>query len=344
MKKHYIKTFEGLRGYAILLIYISHCSLYINENGVNATTNLGGCGVSIFIMLSGYLLFHQYEDSELDLKRVLKKRLKKFYPLHIITLIIALPFSIPLLIDLDIKTWLALGANVLLVQSWIPDNAIYFSFNFVSWYLSITIFFIVISPLVLKMFKKLKNLVILLIPVIIMTQFLICYIFNDSIIAHWIIYICPIVRSLDFILGASVSYIKKVQLFSKNITRWILLFATIDMIFVGYCSLNRNSEWFSVFLWTIPVAVLLYGAASFDCKEKIISVIFNNKMIVYLGKISFNFFLIHQLCIRYIHIICVKTVGEINVLIEYTGIFIMAVILSVLWNEILNLFRRSNYE
>lgn len=290
------------------------------------------------------MLLNQHEGAELDLKKMLKKRIKKFYPLHIITLIASLPFSIRLLMDLDIKTWLALGTNILLIQSWIPDNAIYFSFNFVSWYLSITIFFIVISPLILKMFKKLKKFVIVLIPAIIMTQFLICYIFNDSIIAHWIIYICPVVRSLDFILGACVYYIKKMKIFSENLTKWILLFVIIDMIFIGYCSLSRNSEWFSVFVWTIPVAVLLYVVASLDCKEEIISILFRNKMITCLGKISFNFFLIHQLCMRYVHIICIKTLGEINVLIEYTGIFIIAIILSILWNEILKLFRRSNYE
>ena len=89
-----IQSIQGLRGYASLCIFISHCNYLMNEKGENCFRWLGGFGVSVFIMISGYLLMYRYFDDHMPKSfSLLKNCLKKFYLLHIITLIAAVPFN-----------------------------------------------------------------------------------------------------------------------------------------------------------------------------------------------------------------------------------------------------------
>ena len=94
MANGYIISLQGLRGYAICLIYISHCNLMLNGSGRNVTDYLGALGVSIFIMLSGYLsVFHCRVNKNSDIKSYFKRKFLKFYPLHIIALLVDLPLA-----------------------------------------------------------------------------------------------------------------------------------------------------------------------------------------------------------------------------------------------------------
>ena len=62
-------------------------------------------------------------------------------------------------------------------------------------------------------------------------------------------------------------------------------------------SLPLNSEWFAVCVWTIPVCVLIGCLAGQDTAPWLRG-LFQNRGIQYLGAVSFELFLIHQLCIR----------------------------------------------
>ena len=94
MGNGYIINLQGLRGYAICLIFISHCNLMLNGDGRNVTDYLGALGVSVFIMLSGYFsVFHCRVNKNSDIKSYFKRKFLKFYPLHIITLLVALPLA-----------------------------------------------------------------------------------------------------------------------------------------------------------------------------------------------------------------------------------------------------------
>ena len=204
VNRKFVLSFQGIRGYAILLIFISHCHLIQNTNGDNPLGWLGGLGVELFIMLSGYLLMMRYGERGIPkTKEFLVKRLKKFYPLHFLTLIVAIPLSLYGFFGNDsLKHGIALFANALLLQTWVPEHSIYFSFNSVSWYLSLTIFFTVISKFVINLLRRLtRNQVLLLLVAIFVFEFAWCCAFKNSAYAHWLIYIFPIVRSLDFLAG-----------------------------------------------------------------------------------------------------------------------------------------------
>ena len=199
-----IEAFQGLRGYAIILIFISHCTFGTNSYGLSTTTWIGGLGVSLFIMLSGYLLaFKNNQNSSFLPTDTLKRRLKRFYPLHIVTLVVALPLSISLWTNGEIiKQIIKLILNVTLLHAWIPYSSVYFSYNAVTWYLSLTVFLVTVSAFSSKLFEKLnkKHLIILLFNCF-AVEVLWCFFVKDSSIAHWLIYILPLVRYIDYFAG-----------------------------------------------------------------------------------------------------------------------------------------------
>ena len=207
--KGIIQSIQGLRGYASLCIFISHCNYLINENGENCFRWLGGLGVSVFIMISGFLLMYHYFDNHApDSLSLFKNCLKKFYLLHIITLIAAIPFNLSILFGggmESLKYGIAFVLNLMLLQAWIPYESVYFSYNGVTWYLSMFIFLVLISPLVLKLLKRVKkDKLVTVLFLMVLCQICWCIWMQNYTCAHWLIYIFPLIRVIDYVEGGCI--------------------------------------------------------------------------------------------------------------------------------------------
>ena len=151
----YVRPFQGLRGCAIALIFLSHCKICIGNSELSITTWFGALGVCMFTVLSGYLLALHYAGEAIDTRAHAKKKLKRYYPLHLVTLLAAVPFCLDSLLALDKTAWLSLLCQLLLVQAWVPVPGIYFSMNVVAWYLSLDLFYGLAGPWLLKRAEKL---------------------------------------------------------------------------------------------------------------------------------------------------------------------------------------------
>lgn len=291
------KAFQGLRGYAIVLIFLSHFNFMDNAKGINITTWLGGLGVELFILLSGFLLIENHAENNINTGQYLKHKLKKFYPLHIAMLIVAMPFSVKALLSCDFKALASLVSNILLLQTWIPMSDFYFGFNAVSWYLSITVFFILLSALVVKFWNKMSlKMTAVVIVCILAAQLMICGGTKSLMISHWIIYIAPFVRLLDFIIGGGIKKLEKARLVQNDTFKSVSFSLAITaLIIIMVLSLYANNEWFSVCVWVIPsiIIVLILGA---DRRDKFVGRIFENKYIVKVGNYSFEIFSYTSAC------------------------------------------------
>lgn len=197
-----ILSFQGVRGWAILLIILSHCNYILNDYGNNVFMYTGAFGVELFILLSGYLAYYNYScNLDKSLLTLLINKVKKFYPLHIITFIASLPLSMYIFQRGKIvESVLKVILNLLFLNAWIPKMDIYFSFNDVSWYLTLIIFFAVITPILIKTLAKLSNNILFVIMVaVIVGEFVWAYLVSDSPIYHWYIYIyMPICERIRF--------------------------------------------------------------------------------------------------------------------------------------------------
>ncbi len=201
-----IDSFRGLRAIAFMAIFISHANL-------GPYGGLGAWGVSVFFCLSGFLMAYNYFPKQSSPRFGLKfpfDKIKKLYPLHIITMLAMLVFLLyknaavrPLIYSLI--------SHSLLFQIWLPIPDIYSNLNNISWYLCVCLFHYFCFPLILRCVKKylkskssiICSLVILFVLQIVISGFSVrlaeCY--NNQNIIKWLTYFFPISRTLDFIIG-----------------------------------------------------------------------------------------------------------------------------------------------
>ncbi len=152
-----ITSLQALRAVAFLGIFTSHCG----------ATSLGAWGVSIFIILSGFVMFLAYNERSLpdNIRGAISfsvKKVRKLYPLHIFMMIAALGFTVKGLSEgFTIKSCIFnLGTvllNVFLLQDWVPASSVYFSLNGVAWYLSLCLFLYFAFPFLMKKLKKINS-------------------------------------------------------------------------------------------------------------------------------------------------------------------------------------------
>lgn len=204
-----VQGFQGLRGFAILLIVISHCCWTLNEHGNNILTYAGAWGVSCFIMLSGFLAVDRYYGTDFGLSDsllMIKRKIRKCYPLHLLTFIVAVPFSAHAF-QFFWKTLLTAIFNLTLTQALVPLPSVYFSFNSVSWYLSLDIILVLFLPFTLKILTGMNpKILICTIFIVFILQAAIVMATRQTVISHWISYICPVTRVLDALGGGGGSF------------------------------------------------------------------------------------------------------------------------------------------
>jgi len=318
MKKR-IEGLQTLRGIAFLLIFVSHCSFITSR-----TTYFGAFGVSLFIVLSGFLDMVRFDEkpSENTSTRV-KGKLKKVYPLHIVTMVGALPFAVHDIIlgSESVSGLIAkIVANLLLLQGYIPVKTMYFSLNAVAWYLTLVLTVTVISPRLACLIKRIKNVTCtnannyarwggIACAIIIILQTIWSAVCKNSTAFHWMIYINPLLRILDYILGMISGYVyvarqensedtHEHRRIPKPIAVCTFIIATLAMLIIS--CLKEESPWMLVVVWApLSTAAVYIFALSEDFPKSFRRLLFENKALEWIGNISFELFLIHQLVIRY---------------------------------------------
>src|SRR2546425_2248258 len=164
MRKVELSGLTGIRFYAALPVYLAHVTVIPGMevlSGRSVFFNVGVGSVSLFFVLSGFILTYNYADvfrdgvSAAGYKRFVWDRLTKIYPVHFLTLLLVLPiatFSPHLPLD-----WRAVPFHLLLLQCFWPFSTPTFSkyLNVPSWSISCEWFFYLLAPVV--MFFALGN-------------------------------------------------------------------------------------------------------------------------------------------------------------------------------------------
>lgn len=218
------KRLDGLnvvRALAFLLIFISHTSIPNSAFG-------GPAGVEIFFLLSGFLMFWNYVDRELDFSfrgrlQFAWHKVRKLYPLYLLTFFVGVILDVQLyglngiirLVLTAVKSVL----NLLLLQSWVPKASFYFSFNSVAWYLSVILFLYFMFPRILRRlndYKRRKSAGVAIVCIVILQMVisfcvsLVCrHLSISEDITKWFTYINPVYRLGDFIIGCNLGYMFK---------------------------------------------------------------------------------------------------------------------------------------
>lgn len=319
-----IKSLQSLRAFAIISIMLSHC-FFLQDY---LPSGLGPTGVSTFICLSGFLTYLSLKDKTvtLDIKCVAKRtmsKMRKFYPLHVATFILALPFVIAAVTGKDVFFHDVMKgiANLALVQSWIPIRSVYFSYNAVAWFLSTYLFFIVVSPLLMKGIRRVAvcksplSVAVILLIAMILCEFGLAYYFGHASYVHWILYVFPVTRSLDFAVGMLMAFgLTEYMARRKRIFSFIGVMGLGGGIVLEAVCIVVDSmpgiphSYFYSAAWCIPSVLLVTSSYILHCPHQlshsspcgVVSRLLQSRPLVFLGDISMPLFLVHQLVIRYL--------------------------------------------
>ena len=223
-----------------------------------------------------------------------------------------------------------------MIQAFIPNGGYYFGFNSVSWYLSLTLFFVLVAPFLKKILKRFNWWESLVgIVLLIALECGLYFLLKDSSYAHWALYIFPPTRLIEFIIGALAFniYIKvsdKGIVFRNVFFHVSLVIGLALSVITAYYSSNTNNSVFLATVWIIP-SLLLLICATIEGEGIFLANITRNKVFVYIGNISFYVFLIHQLIIRYDELLFNKL--GINVLYSYIVSLALTAILAFLLSK-----------
>lgn len=189
-----INSLQGLRFIFILLIVLEH-----------TVPGFGSYGVAFFFMLSGFVLTWAYwpriEASEFSTKRLLVHQLKKFYPLYILLYFVFIALDAVMGIKTDT---IALIVDPFLLQSWFLSDGIAFAINGPAWFLCNIMFcYLVFKPLAAVLMRGSSRRCVAFIVLLLLLYIPANIIVPDDKV-NSIIYVNPLYRLVDFILGIAL--------------------------------------------------------------------------------------------------------------------------------------------
>ena len=302
-----IKPLTSLRFVFALMVFATHL-FFLKQSASEVSRTLynsvlyeGYIGVGFFFILSGFILAYNYQEALLKGQRSIQSfyraRIARILPLHLLTFIIAIPLTYQIFIQSK-SLWLSQAVtNISLTQSFVPIKSFYFSFNGVSWSISDEMFFYLLFPALVLLIPRLTGFKSYLPLLLIASIPLLTFVIPDS-YWHSLFYINPFVRIVDFIIGIGVYNVYKSFSAKKtNLNFEVMEVSAVLLLFVFFLFHEHIPQVarYSFYYW-IPMSYLIFV---FAFQKGNLSRWLSKKTFVYLGELSFGFYMFHYLVLRY---------------------------------------------
>ena len=278
--------------------------------------------VSLFFVLSGFILAIVYDDrmdSAGSWYRFYVARFARIWPVHIACLV----FAFFVLSNLNEIRWndtvlRNLAINCTLTHSWLPIRKLAYWFNGPSWSISTEFAFYLVFPFVLPLFQRRKWLalgasVIFGVASVAMLDAATHSGFVQRNEALYFTYVNPIFRVFEFLLGifAGQIYLRKQAKFTTTVSTiceltciTLMLVAISIVANANFADLIDGVELTSADAWLkngaamAPIYALLLVVLAKSSGP--ISRLLSHPASIYLGEISFAFYLVQQPVIAWI--------------------------------------------
>lgn len=296
-----IDSLTSLRFIFAMMVFGAHC--YIIDDFFDAHFfKEGFVGVNFFFVLSGFIIAYTYQENllnrKLDKRTFWVARMARVYPLHWLTLFIAIVVGDGIVTSGALDWCQRFLASFILVNAYVPRVDYFFSFNSPSWSLCCEQLFYVLFPFLLSLISKKGNYLFWLFCVMAVLMLLGMYITPEAQIkGYW--YVNPVCRFPDFIIGMLLF-----QLYGKLKNRRItfvwgsiieILSIVLFFCFYFYAVEVPKVYRYSCYYW-LPVSMILL---SFSLQKGIVSRVLSNRILIKGGEISYGFYLIHLLVLSF---------------------------------------------
>ncbi len=359
-----IHPLTGLRFLAALAVFVYHARILVDAR-VHPFP-LGPAAVSFFFVLSGYILTWVYHERLRgqpllggQVRRFLVTRWGRLWPLHASCLILCITLSPYFRFSnawTGTNSWPSLGANLLLVHSWFPVRTWFLDFNSVSWSISTEMFFYLTFPLLLACRRRFW----ILIPVSLGLTMAVLY--WSRIVADspnhpgwfWpesVLIANPLTHWYQFCFGMGLCLLKLRMNASVPVSTHAgpgrtVRDTVIELVLAGCLALiygwgtryprflpDLTSSFFPILgQWlTIAMPVPVFGAIIyfFATSQGLVARILGTRLAVWLGEISFAFYMIHQIILLVLLEYALDNLGYVA-LSFFLAIFASAILFRVI--------------
>jgi peptidoglycan/LPS O-acetylase OafA/YrhL len=306
-----LPSLTGMRIIAALMVFFFH-TLYeypfsSKDAGdvYNSVFGQGGwVGVGFFFLLSGFVLTWSAQPADTVL-RFWRRRFFKVFPNHLVTYLAAV--VVLLVIGQSLGGWKAIP-NLFLVQAWFPQLDIETSVNPVAWSLSVEALFYVSFPFLLRLIDRIRPerlwywaagsvAAIFAVPVIAwaLPHQPALFFAPVSQWQFWFVYVLPPMRALDFVFGMLLARIvQRGQWFHLGLAPAMLIAVAAYLV-----SADVSWTYGLVAVMVVPLGLLVAAGAQADVTGRWSP--FRGRTMVWLGNVSFAFYLWHRLVITQTH-------------------------------------------
>ncbi|MCX5390537.1 acyltransferase [Streptomyces sp. NPDC006482] len=309
-KRSSLPSLTGVRFFAALLVFFIHALQPIGPVDHTGPVNpfgdkdiadglykffgpAGFLGVSFFFLLSGFVITWSVKPGE-KLTSYWRRRIVKIFPNHLVTWVLALT-----LFAYAYTSKTTGFLSLILVNSWVNKLDVQMSVNAPSWSLCVELLFYLCFPLLLLLVRKIPvnrlylwagAMVVAMVGVGLVT---VNYITNSpsnpmiplSPSQMWFNYTFPPTRMFEFVLGMLVARIVLAGKWPKIGAVPVIALAAIGYVAAIYVPAPYNF----VATTAIPFSVVIASLATAD--ERGAKTRLNGKVMVWLGNVSFGFYL-----------------------------------------------------
>lgn len=297
-----IDSLTGLRFFAALAVFGSHLPRPDEMPGtINTFFDAGYNGVTLFFVLSGFVLTYTYADrlagsDSREIWNFVTARFARIAPLYVAALLLVVLLSQGQLPD---GAWL----HLLALQTWHPDMlGVAFALNGPAWSIGVETFLYATFPFLLWLVLPLspRRVVMVLgasvLALIAITALV--YVAGRQALPIWepwsdhqLLYRTPLTRLPDFMLGiASALLVMR----STTSNRWAPLVQWLSAATVGILMCSDRML-LSIVSWdlayAIPFAALIWSLAT--AENTFLARLLGSRLVVQGGLISFAFYLFH---------------------------------------------------
>ncbi|MBQ4064295.1 MAG: acyltransferase [Bacteroidaceae bacterium] len=294
-----IDTLTSLRLFFALMVYASHICM-INEEAFSAHIfKEGYVGVSFFFILSGFIIAHNYttklSNGSCSKKDFWVARFARIYPLHLLTLAIALIVGGTFVATQPIS-WAHLFTSATLTNAYIPRSDFFFALNSPAWSLCCEQLFYALFPFALPIIKSPKRLAWIAVAAIFIVLIGGGMTPDGYIKGIW--YTNPIMRLPDFVVGVLLwhGYQRIKERKMSRCMASIMEISTILLftIFYIYAEGVPKPYRYSFYYWLPMTAIIL----TFSLQKGVISKLLRARIFIIGGEISYGIYLTQILIIN----------------------------------------------
>ncbi|MCE6996713.1 acyltransferase [Saccharothrix sp. S26] len=291
-----LPSLTGLRFLAAFVVFGFHLhagGLFTGtgaEGVLAAVFGQGATGVGFFFLLSGFVLTWSAREG-VPTSVGLRRRAARVLPNHVVVWVVVFAG----LAWTGGASPLAGVLGLVLLQAWIPVQEIYFGVNTPAWSLSCeAAFYTAFAWLLARVdrvpHRRLWALAVGLVAAVVAVPALALPLPDG--LEYWFVYVFPVTRALEFALGMVLARIVRAG-------RWIRLslWQAGALAVVGYVASGHLPGTFGYVAGTVvPLALLIPATAAADITGSRSP--WRGRTAVFLGEVSFAFYLVHQVVMR----------------------------------------------